>query len=248
MATANFAGALLRFAAGSPLWRAPRVYGAGMIETFANGRGLAEAAAAAIAAQLREGVATRPRASLCATGGRAPGPVYDLLKAADLDWARVVVTLSDERCVAADAPESNARLLRERLLAGPAAKAHLIPLWPRPEPAALEALLPFDATMLGMGEDGHIASLIPGDPGLTTALDPASSALLADVPAGLGSPPVARVSLTLKALLSSHAIFLLISGGAKRLVIDRALAGEDLPVRALLSQTDVAVRVLWSPS
>jgi 6-phosphogluconolactonase len=217
-----------------------------MIETYANGGALAEAAAAAIGAQLREGMRTGPRASLCATGGRSPGPVYDLLKDTGLDWARVVVTLSDERCVDAADPQSNARLVRERLLVGPAAKAHLIPLWPKPEPAALAALLPFDAAMLGMGEDGHIASLIPGDPGLAAGLDPAGPSLLADVPAGLGSPPVARVTLTLKALLNSRAIFLLISGGAKRLVIDRAQAGEDLPVRALL-RSGAPLRIFWSP-
>ena len=219
-----------------------------MIETYAKAAGLAEAAAAGVAAALREGLATRPRASLCATGGRSPGPVYDLLKDADLDWARVVVTLSDERCVGPEDEASNARLVRERLLAGAAAKAHLLPLWPRPEPAALEALTPFDAAMLGMGEDGHIASMIPGDPGLARALDVDGADLLAEVPAGLGAPPLARVTLTLSALLRSRAIFLLISGGAKRLVIDRALAGEDLPVGALLRQTRVPVRVLWSPS
>jgi 6-phosphogluconolactonase len=218
-----------------------------MIETYANGGALAEAAAAAIAAQLREGLRTGPRAGLCATGGRAPGPVYDLLKDADLDWARVVVTLSDERCVDAADPRSNARLVRERLLVGPAARAHLVPLWPKPDAAALAALMPFDAVMLGMGEDGHIASLIPGDPGLAAGLDRSAPNQLADVPAGLGAPPVARVTLTVKALLNSRAIFLLISGGAKRLVIDRALAGEDLPVRALL-QPEVPVRVLWSPN
>ncbi|HEV2530207.1 6-phosphogluconolactonase [Phenylobacterium sp.] len=219
-----------------------------MIETFANGGALAEAAAAAVGAQLREGTRTRPRASLCATGGRAPGPVYDLLKAADLDWSRVVVTLSDERCVDEADPRSNARLVRERLLCGPAAKAHLVPLWPKPETAVLTALLPFDAMMLGMGEDGHVASLIPGDPGLAGSLDPDGRALLAEVPAGLGTPPVARITLTLKALLSARAIFLLIAGGAKRSVIDRALGGEDLPVRALLAQQDVPVRIFWSPS
>jgi 6-phosphogluconolactonase len=218
-----------------------------MIETYANAGSLAEAAAAGVAACLAEGLRTRPRASLVGTGGRSPGAVYDRLKAAPIDWARVVVTLSDERCVAADAPESNQRLARERLLSGAAAKAHLIPLWPKPEAAAIAALMPFDAVMLGMGEDGHIASLIPGDPNLVRGLDPAGEALLADVPEGLGSPPLPRVTLTLKALLGARTVFLLIAGEAKRHVFDRALAGEDLPVRALLAQQDVPVRVLWSP-
>ena len=219
-----------------------------MIETYADTAGFAEAAAAAVADGLREALATRGRASLVATGGRSPGTVYDRLKDADLDWARVNVTLSDERCVDPGAPEANARLVRERLLTGPAAKAHLIPLWPAPDPAVLGALTPFDAVMLGMGEDGHVASLIPGDPGLAARLDPAGQALLADVPAGVGIPPVARITLTLAALLASRAIFLLIDGGAKRQVIDRALAGADLPVAALLSQGAAPVRVLWTPN
>jgi len=102
--------------------------------------------------------------------------------------------------------------------------------------------------MLGMGEDGHVASLIPGDPDLARGLDPTGEALLVDVPAGLGSPPLPRVSLTLPALIGSAAIFLLVAGEAKRQVIDRALAGEDLPVRSLLTQKTAPLRILWSPN
>jgi 6-phosphogluconolactonase len=217
-----------------------------MIETYANGRALAEAAAAGVAAQLRDGLRLHGRAALVGTGGRSPAPIYDRLKDAPLDWARVVVTLSDERCAPPDDPDSNARLLREHLLVGGGAKAHFVPLWPKPDPAALQAVMPFDAVMLGMGEDGHIASLIPGDPDLPRHLDTAGEALIVDVPAGLGSPPLARVSLTLKALLAARAIFLLIAGGAKREVVARAMAGEDLPVRGLLTP-GVPVRVLWTP-
>jgi 6-phosphogluconolactonase len=159
-----------------------------------------------------------------------------------------VVTLSDERCVEAADPASNARGVRERLLVGAAAKAHLLPLWPEPDPAALRALAPFDAVMLGMGEDGHVASLIPGDPGLPAAMNLASERLTVSVPAGLGKPPVARISLTLSALLQARAIFLLIAGDAKREVILDARAGADLPVKALVSQSRVPVRVLWSPA
>jgi 6-phosphogluconolactonase len=218
-----------------------------MIETYANSRALAEAAAYAIAERLAQGLKARPRASLVATGGRSPGPVYDRLKDVAIDWARMVVTLSDERCVAETDPASNAGLVRQHLLTGAAAKAHLLPLWPRPEDAALEALAPFDAVMLGMGEDGHIASLLPGDPALPRNLDPAAAGWTADVPAGLGSPPLPRTTLTLKALLSARAIFLLTAGGAKREVLERAQAGEDLPVRALLVQDEVPVRILWAP-
>jgi 6-phosphogluconolactonase len=218
-----------------------------VIETYPSVDALADAAAAAVEAQLMAGLAERGHASLVATGGRSPGPVYDRLALTELDWPHVAVTLSDERQVDADSPNANARLLRERLFVGRAARARFLPLTDYAEPA-LTKLMPFDAVMLGMGEDGHVASLIPGDPGLARNLDPDNGALIAEVPAGLGAPPVPRITLTLKALLSSRAIFLLIAGGAKRSVIDRALAGADLPVRAILAQQDVPVRVFWSPS
>jgi len=217
-----------------------------MLETYPHADSLAQAAAHGVEAALAEALRLRRRVSLGATGGRSPGPVYDRLATSQaLDWARVVVTLSDERCVPADHPDSNARLVRERLLRGAASRAHLLPLWPPPETAALETLLPFDALMLGMGEDGHVASLIPGDPGLPEKL--ATEALLCDVPADVGRPPLARVTLSLAALAGARALFLLIAGEAKRQVLARAQAGEDLPVGRLLRQARAPVRILWAP-
>lgn len=217
-----------------------------MLETYPDGAALADAAAHAVGACLARALRTHGRAGLVATGGRSPGPVYDRLRTERLDWARVVVTLSDERCVDETAPDSNARQVRERLLKGEAAKAHFLPLWPEPEAAALRALVPFDAVMLGMGEDGHVASLIPGDPGLEAAL--ATDDLLAPVPAGLGKPPLPRITLTLSALLQARAVFLLLAGEAKRQVIARALAGEDLPAGRLIARSQAPVRIFWSPS
>ena len=217
-----------------------------MIETFASQAELADAAAQAVEACLAAALDARARASLVATGGRSPGPVYDRLCQADLDWAHVAVTLSDERHVDAQSANSNARLLRERLFVGPAAAAQFLPLTDYAEPA-LKQLMPFDAVMLGMGEDGHVASLIPGSPVLVPAMDPAGAALTAESPQGFGSPPLARITLTLSALLQSRAIFLLIAGEAKRQVIAQAQAGADLPVRAILNQGRVPVRIFWAP-
>lgn len=216
-----------------------------MIETYPTADALAEAASYAVSARLAEALRLRGRAGLVATGGRSPGPVYDRLADAALDWARVIVTLSDERCVEPDDPASNARLVRERLFQRGGKRAHLLPLWPEPEPAALAALLPFDAVMLGMGEDGHVASLIPGDPGLEEGLTTRDLTRL--VPAGLGKPPVARITLTLHALADARAIFLLIAGETKRGVVQRALAGEDLPVGRLISQSRAPIRIFWTP-
>lgn len=216
-----------------------------MIETYPDLEVLADAAARAIAADLADVIARRGVASLVVTGGRAPGPTYDRLSAADLDWTRITVTLSDDRCVGADHPDSNARLVRSRLLQGPAASAAFLPLWPSPDPAKLQALAPFDVVMLGMGEDGHVASLIPGDPDLDDGLT--TSDLIRDVPEGLGRPPLARITLTLSALSDARAIFLLIAGTAKREVIARALAGQDLPVGRLVAQAGNRLRIFWTP-
>ncbi|HEY3694947.1 6-phosphogluconolactonase [Phenylobacterium sp.] len=227
-----------------------------MLEIFASSSALAEAAAHAAGQGLARGVRERGRAALVATGGRAPGPVYDRLAGAPVDWARVVVTLSDERFVPPGAPESNAGLLRDRLFRGPPARAAFVPLWrdvETPEDAArqaepaVRAMAPFDVVLLGMGEDGHVASLIPGSPGLAAGLDPQGERWVMGVPAGTGSPPLARITLTLPALTQAHVILLLIAGDTKRFVVDQALAGADLPVRAILTQDRAPVRVLWSP-
>jgi 6-phosphogluconolactonase len=223
-----------------------------MIDIFPDPDALADAAADAVLAALTDALATRGHASLVGTGGRSPGPVYDRLAKAPIDWAHVAVTLSDERHVDTDSPNSNAHLLRERLFVGHAATAQYLPLTDYAEPA-LKKLTPFDAVILGMGEDGHIASLIPGSPVLAQGMDPKGAALTAESPEGFGSPPVARITLTLSALLQSRAIFLLIAGEAKRQVIERAAApgigaGEDFPVRAILNQDRVPVRIFWAPS
>ena len=97
-----------------------------------------------------------------------------------------------------------------------------------------------------MGPDGHIASLIPGSPTLDEGLDPASPRLVLEAPGDIGSPPMPRITLTLRALLMSKILLILAAGGEKRRVIERALGGEDFPVRALLRQDQTPVRILWS--
>jgi 6-phosphogluconolactonase len=227
-----------------------------MIEVFASQQAAAEAAAAAIVGRLGEGLRLRGRSSFVATGGRSPGPVYDLLADSGLDWSRVVVTLSDERFAPPDDPQSNAGQLRRRLFVGGAARATFLPLWseaPTPDAAAaaaepaIRALAPFDMVLLGMGEDGHIASLIPGSPVLAAGMDLESGRVLLGVPAGVGAPPLARITLTLPALLQSREILITVAGEAKRGVLEDAERGADYPVAALLSQARVPVRILWHP-
>jgi 6-phosphogluconolactonase len=228
--------------------------GEGMIETYAAPGHLARAAAEATAEALAAAISERGRASLVGTGGRSPAPVYDLLAANDaLAWDKVAVTLSDDRFVSPDSPDSNERLVRERLLVGAAARAAFTPI---SVPAAsveaaaeavevgVRALAPYDVMLLGMGDDGHVASLIPGSPVLDQGMDPAGTRFCLGIPAGVGSPPLARVTMTMPALLQARLILVLIAGEVKKHVVE---GRSGLPVHALLDQARVPVRILWTP-
>jgi 6-phosphogluconolactonase len=225
------------------------------LECFETPDEAATSAAAAIIAQLTPPGLRR----LVVTGGRTPGPVYDRLAQIDLDWSRVSVTLSDERFVGVESPDSNERLVRERLLRGRAAAARFVPLkgagpTPTDDAAAAEPvireLVPFDAVLLGMGDDGHIASLFPGTTGLAAALDPDGARLAIGVELAGLAPYVPRISLTGRALLDAKLIVLLTGGAPKRVLIERALTDPafSAPVSALLRQTRAPVRLLWSPT
>jgi 6-phosphogluconolactonase len=223
------------------------------IEAYGTAEEAAMAAAEAIADWLHAGLSENDRASFIGTGGSSPGPVYDLLATLPLPWAQISVTLSDERWVPSTSPDSNARQLRERLLTGEAASARFIPLWsdtPTAEDAAeaaemaLEDLFPADVILLGMGEDGHVASLFPGSPVLEEGLDPFGGSLVIAVPTGDPAPTVERISLTLYALKQSFLTVVLIRGEAKRRIIEER---DGLPIHALFSASDMPVRVIWSP-
>ncbi len=110
--------------------------------------------------------------------------------------------------------------------------------------AEVAALAPYDIMLLGMGEDGHVASLIPGSPVMAAGMDLSGSRVLLGVPAGVGSPPVARITMTLPALLRARATLILISGDTKREIVE---TGAGLPVHVLLEQAKAPVRVLWTP-
>lgn len=213
-----------------------------VVETFGSAREAAEEAADAIANALRDAVLERGAATFVATGGHTPGPVYDQLARADAPWDRVRVTLTDERWVDPHSSDSNERLVRDRLLVERGAAASFIPLKTAhgtPGEAVeevsdlLDRVLPADVVLLGMGEDGHVASLFPGGPVEAPGLAVAA-------PEGAAQP---RLSLTLQALEPRRLIVLLIAGQAKRRVLEED-AG--LPVHSLLSRTEAPVRVLWS--
>jgi len=216
------------------------------------------AAADAASLQIAQGLRAEGARSLVVTGGASPGPVYDSLSRLEAPWERITVTLSDDRWVDASRPESNERLVRERLLVNHAARARLLPLkgsGATPEDDALAAepsiaaLMPFAAVLLGMGEDGHIASLFPGASGIAEALDPDGPRLCVGVAMSGIEPYLPRISLTVRALSATTGLVLLITGAAKRSIAERVLADPsyDPPVAAILRQNRAPVSILWAP-
>lgn len=216
------------------------------------------AAAELLAARIREALDSAPRAqaSLVVSGGTTPGPCFDHLSGEALDWSRVTVLPSDERWVPATDPDSNERMIRQRLLRQRAEAGRVLSFFradadAAQAPAQIEIDLqrvarPFSATLLGMGEDGHFASLFPDFAGLPEALDPGNSAACVMVRTA-GSPHL-RISLTLSALLQSTHTVLLIFGEAKRTVYEAArTGGSAYPIEALLRESRKPLTVIWAP-
>ncbi|MEN8838103.1 MAG: 6-phosphogluconolactonase [Celeribacter marinus] len=204
-----------------------------------------------IAGELRAALESNDRASLCVPGGTTPGPVFDTLSGVTLDWDRVDVLLNDERWVPESSDRSNTTLLKQRLLVDKASAATLVPLYadtPTPEEgldglmAAIEATLPLDVLVLGMGADMHTASLFPGADQLELALSDAAPTLLA-----MRAPnaPEPRITLSAQALKSAMATHILITGDEKRTALERAatLSPMDAPVSVFLAQATVH----WAP-
>ncbi|MBO5394190.1 MAG: 6-phosphogluconolactonase, partial [Pseudomonas sp.] len=141
--------------------------------TFKNPALLAEGLATKVAGQLNQAIAEQGVATLVVSGGRSPVAFFQSLIKQPVDWSKVVVSLADERWVPVEHADSNAGLLKKHLLQGPAAKARFVGLYNAAatvEKAALEAdqglaeLPPIDVLILGMGDDGHTASLFPNSP------------------------------------------------------------------------------------
>lgn len=228
------------------------------LRVFADPAALAQALAETVADDLRAAIAIRGVASLALSGGNTPKRFMQALSGQALAWEHVAVTLVDERWVPESHARSNARLLRENLLQGAASVARLLPLHrdvPEPEDAlaAIEHDLaalpsPFDAVVLGMGDDGHTASFFPGGDRLAEALDPAGLPRVLPMRApGAGEP---RITLALPVLLAARHLYLHIEGAGKRVVLERALsadgAGEELPIRSLLRQATSPVPAYWA--
>ncbi len=217
------------------------------IQEYADRDLLAIDVANALAGDLEAALLHHDTVAFAVPGGTTPGPIFDNLCAADLEWDRVRVLPTDERCVPSNSERSNERLIRERLLTSRASVAEYVPLYvPSDNPedvlpeieSLIEPVLPLAVLVLGMGEDMHTASLFPGMPGLAEALDshaPTLSIARTEV------QPEPRITLTAPVLDGALSKHLVIYGEAKRQALERAmtLPPEEAPIAAVLSGISV---------
>ncbi len=203
--------------------------------------------ASQLAGDLKNVLLTNDRASLVVPGGTTPGPIFDSLCAADIDWSRVDVILSDERWVPETSDRSNTRLVRERLMTGRAAAANMIPLYvegARPEAALADLCmqirprLPISVMLLGMGADMHTASLFPGADRLASALNADAPELVALHQPGTGE---LRMTLTVPVLDGAMSKHIVITGADKKAAVEKArhLSKAEAPVTAVWSGATV---------
>lgn len=225
---------------------------------FVDSTQLDDALVTEVASLLNADIKRYGRAILVVSGGRTPAGFFQLLSRQPLNWHQVTVTLADERWVNAEHDDSNEKLVRETLLVNHASAADFIALR---NPAAtattgealasqtLARLDKFTVVILGMGDDGHTASLFPGADDLQRGLDMTSGlACVALTPLHAAHP---RISLTLPRLLNSRRIILHITGATKLKVMHSALTGDNelaLPVRAILQQQQTPVAIYAAPA
>jgi 6-phosphogluconolactonase len=208
------------------------------LTTLPDAHAAAEYAAGEIARALREAVDRRGVAHLALAGGNTPRPAYQLLAGLIEDWSAVELWYGDERCVPPEDPESNHRLVAESLLAhipgapprehrirgelGPeeAAREYAAELRARVAPADQDGLPVLDVALLGIGEDGHTASLFPGHP----EVEDSSGSLCLPV-YNSPKPPPRRVTLSLPMLRAARCSLLLVTGAGKAEALAAALAG-----------------------
>ncbi|MCO1333884.1 6-phosphogluconolactonase [Microbulbifer sp. OS29] len=215
------------------------------------------------ACELQKGIKESGNASFLVSGGSSPEPVYRELSKRPLPWSKITAALVDERWVEKSESGSNAAFIEKSLLQNYAGEAAFLGMKNSHATAAegeqecersyAELQRPFDVCLLGMGGDGHTASLFPHAQGLEDALNPESdklcSAIIANQSEVTGSN-TERMTLTLSAILQARNIKLLITGEEKLKVYREALLGSDemeMPVRSILKQGLKPVTVYWAP-
>ncbi|MBB3059320.1 6-phosphogluconolactonase [Microbulbifer rhizosphaerae] len=215
------------------------------------------------ASALQLGIKERGQAAFLVSGGSTPKPVYQALSKRPLPWPQITVALVDERWVNKTASGSNHAFIEDNLLQNNASGAPFLGM-KTPHATAAEGEAdcqqaygelprPFDVCVLGMGSDGHTASLFPHARGLQEALDPQSNQLCRAITAQqseVTGSHTERMTLTLAAILQARDIKLLITGEEKLRVYREALLGSDeleMPVRSILKQGLKSVTVYWAP-
>jgi 6-phosphogluconolactonase len=225
---------------------------------YDNGAALAEGLADAVGARLDAAVNARGAASIAVSGGSTPKAFFQALSKRDLDWAKVTVTLVDERFVPPENDRSNHGLVAANLLKNRAAEARFMPLYhaaATAEDAAAKASAatasldaPFDVVVLGMGTDGHTASFFPGGTRLGEALDPAMPRGVITMAAdGAGET---RLTFTFSSLHDAGYLVLHIEGNGKKEVLAQAeMPGEEaeMPIRAMLRRAASPLQIYWAP-
>lgn len=209
-----------------------------------------------IANLLAAGIAENGKASLLVSGGRTPKPMFAELSQKDIAWDKVKISLADERWVQPDHEASNEKLVRENLLVNKAAAAEFVSMVCS-DADAVDAQReiagrintmkqPFDVLILGMGEDGHTASLFPCSEQIDEGLQlPNHHAVIAVTPT---TAPHQRMSLTLARLLQSNNIFLHLVGEGKKdtlAAVESSDNAREMPIRAVIANTDV--NLMWAP-
>lgn len=222
---------------------------------YPTAQALNEDFAARIGKLLQTAIERRGEASLIVSGGNTPKPLFALLRKQELAWDKVTISLADERWVDADDDASNEKMVRQHLLQDAAAAATFIGLKQDTSDAAdavdicsqhiQQASRPFDVLILGMGEDGHTASLFPCSEQLPQAMNLRRTApYIAVQPT---TAPHQRMSLSFAALLHSRSVFLHFTGDKKRQVLNDAMANTETPLPIAAVAQAVDVELVWAP-
>lgn len=224
------------------------------MRSFPDPDTLASTLAEKVADGLKAAIAERGRATLAVSGGTTPARFFACLSIIELDWSHVTVTLADERFVPPSSSRSNERLVRDNLLIGAAAAASFVPLYSQAQSVedaadrasdAIAAIgLPVDVLVLGMGTDGHTASLFPDATDADKLLSATPGPAILPVHAPSAGEP--RLTLSLDTLSKARATYLHIEGTEKRAILERA-GDEKLPVAAVLEAAKTPVVTYWAP-
>ncbi len=212
---------------------------------------------------LEKATAGTQTASFLVSGGSSPKPFYQQLSKQALPWDKIGVALVDERWVSAEEQGSNEAFIAENLLINEASSARFISMKTDEQSAEQgrtvceqryqQLATPFDLVILGMGPDGHTASLFPHAEGLNDAFDTSKQQLCAAIKAkksNVTGELTERMSLSLFGLLQAKKICVLITGDEKLAVYQQALKNTDtalMPMSAVLQQNEVPVSVYWAP-